>query len=158
MNSLAFLWRNGGRPLVLSVAVGIVAFSFLGVALLATTYWPESAPFAPLTVSDVTINSPTVQAGQHYNGTITICNADDQQHTITFIMQLERLEGSVHFVSLGSMEFPVEPGCATLTGDSAALPPTVTPGQWRESSVAVVRQGDQRQSVSFVSDPFEVVP
>ncbi len=121
--------------------------------------------FAPLTVSDVTINSrvdgldgPAVRVGDHYNGTITICNDDDEAQAITFVIQLEDLDDSVHFVSLGSVEFPIEPGCETFTGDSAPLPDEITPGLWRESSVAIVQRGAQKQTVSFVSEPFEVVP
>lgn len=155
---LQFLWSNGGRPLVLACAAAILAVTALGGVLAVANLWPEQEPFAPLTVSDVTINSPIVQVGQHYNGTITICNDDEQAQTITFVIQLERLSGPVHFVSLGSVEFPVEPGCDTLTGDSKPLPDRITPGLWREKSSASVQQGAQKQTVSFVSDPFEVVP
>ncbi len=161
------LWdalRKDGSGLGTSILLGFIAA--LGVFFVVqNTLSSNGPPFAPLSVSDVTINTrvegadgPAVRAGQHYNGTITICNEDDETQTITFLIQLERLGGPVHFVSFGSVEFRVEPGCATLTGDSAPLPTRVTPGRWRESSVAIVQQGDQRQSVSFVSDAFEVVP
>lgn len=163
--SIAFLWGNGGRPLVLSVAAAVLALTILGISFLVTNFWPKDEPFAPLSISNVTINSrvegvdgPAVHAAEHYNGTLTICNGDDQTHTITFIIQFERLHGDIHFVSGGSLEFPIEPGCAMLTGDSAPLPEAVTPGQWRESTSATVQRGDQKQTVSFVSEPFEVIP
>ncbi len=162
---LRFMWQNGSRPLVLAIAFAVLAFTLLGVAFLVVSLWPTAEPFAPLSVSDVTIHSrvngtdgPAVRASQHYNGTITICNHDDEAQTITFVIQFERLTGPVHFVSGGSVEFPVEPGCETLTGDSAPLPDEVSPGQWRESTAAIVQRGDQKQTVSFVSEPFEVVP
>jgi hypothetical protein len=162
---IRWMWQNGGRPLLLASAMAILSLTFLGMAFLVANFWPSESPFAPLAVSNVTINSripdrdsPAIRAGQHYNGTITICNNNDEIHTITFVIQLERLGGPVHFVSLGSVEFPIEPGCATLTGDSAPLPEQVGPGVWRESSSAIVQRGDQKQTVSFVSEPFEVLP
>lgn len=162
--SWRFLWRNGGKPLVLAAAYSVIAFTSLAVVFLVVMLWPEAEPFAPLSVSDVTINSridgvdgPAVRAGGHYNGTIEICN-NNEEHTITFIIQLERLSGPVRFVSVDSVEFPVQSGCETFTGDSASLPEEVTPGVWRESSSAIVQRGEQKQTVSFVSDPFEVVP
>ncbi len=147
------------------LAALIVAIGFVTAAVCVTNELAtEAAPFAPLTVSDVTINSrvdgvdgPAVLAGGHYNGTLTICNADQQQQTITFIIQFERLNGDVHLVPAVSVQFPIEPGCATITGDSAPLPMQVTPGRWREATAAVVQRGDQKQTVSFVSEPFEVL-
>lgn len=165
MNMFLFNWRNGGRPLVLSAAVAILALTMLVMSLLVANFWPTPGLFAPLSVSDVTINSrvdgvdgPATHAGEHYNGTLTICNEDDEMQTITFVIQFERLSGDVHFISGGSVEFPIEPGCATLTGDSAPLPERVRSGLWRESTAAIVQQGDQKQTVSFTSEPFEVVP
>lgn len=160
-----FSWRNGGRPLVLSGAAAILALTALGMTLLVANLWPTQGPFAPLSVSDVMISSrvegvdgPATHVAESYKGTITICNDDDRAHTITFIIQWERLSGAVRFVSGGSIEFPVAPGCATVTGESAALPVEVSSGLWRESTAAIVQQGDQKQTVSFVSEPFEVVP
>lgn len=162
---MRFLWQNGGKGLVLALIFFGLAVLSVPAVLLGMWLWPSEAVFAPLSVSDVTINSriegldgPAVRAGDHYNGTITICNDDEEEQTITFIIQFERLSGSVHFVSGGSVEFPIEPGCATLTGDSAPLPEQVVSGQWRESSSAIVQRGKQKQTVSFVSDAFEVVP
>lgn len=145
----------------LIVAIGIVT----AAVCVGNTLMAQPAVFAPLSVSDVTINSrldgldgPAVLVGEHYNGTITICNSDDEEQVITFVIQFERLMGPVHFVSDGSMQFPIGPGCATFTGESfQPLPDEVTPGQWRESTAAVVQRGDQKQTVSFVSEPFEVV-
>lgn len=162
---IRWMWQNGGRPLVLASAAAILSLTFLGMAFLVANFWPSEPPFAPLTVSDVVINSrvdgvdgPATFVGSHYNGTITICNEGDQAHTITFIIQFERLTGPVRFVGANSVDFPVRPGCETLTGDSAPLPEQVGPGVWRESSSAVVQRGDQKQTVSFVSEPFEVLP
>lgn len=159
------LWRNGGKGLVLATVFFGVAVGSAIAVLLISAFWPSEAPFSPLSISNVTINSrvegfdgPTVRRGEHYNGTITICNDNDQTHTITFIIQFERLGEPVHFVSGGSIEFPVEPGCVTLTGDSAPLPDRVTLGLWREATSATVQEGDRKQTVSFVSDGFEVVP
>lgn len=162
---MRYLWQNGGKGLVLSALFAGVAIGSLAAVLFATWVWPDEPIFAPLTVSDVTINSrlegidgPAVRAGDHYNGTIEICNRDDERQTITFIIQLERLSDPVHFVSFGSVEFPADPGCMTFTGDSAPLPEEVASGLWRESSSAIVQRGDQKQTVAFVSDAFEVVP
>lgn len=148
------------------LAVLIVTIGFVTAAVcVSNELTSEAAPFAPLSVSDVTINSridgldgPAVRERMHYNGTLTICNADDQQQTITFIIQFERLNGDIHFVPASSVQFPIEPGCHTLTGDSAPLPIDVTPGRWREATAAVVQRGDEKQTVSFVSEPFDVVP
>lgn len=163
MNSLLARFREdlGNNVLAaLIVAIGIVT----AAVCVGNEVTSEAAPFAPLSVSDVTINSraggvdgPAVHAGQPYNGTVTICNDDAEAQTITFVIQLERLSGPMRFVSLNSVAFPIEPGCGTFTGDSQPLPPEVTRGLWRESSSAVVQRGDQKQTVSFVSDPFEVV-
>lgn len=159
------LWQNGGKGLVVATLFFGFAVGSAIAVLLATAFWPSEVPFTPLSVSNVTINSrvegfdgPAVRAGEHYNGTITICNNNAQPHTITFIIQFERLDGPVRFVSGGSIEFPVEPGCMTVTGDSAPLPDQVTPGPWREATSAMVQEGDRKQTVSFVSDSFEVVP
>lgn len=159
------LWHNGGRGLLGLGVAAILALTILGGVLLVVNFWPTEGTFAPLSVSNVTINSrvegfdgPATHVGEHYNGTLKICNNDDQTHTITFVIQFERLSGDIHFVSGGSVEFPVEPGCIDATGDSAPLPDMVTPGPWRESTSASVQQGDQRQTVSFVSEPFEVLP
>jgi hypothetical protein len=158
-------WNNGGRLLVFAAATAASSVITLAVVFIAVTVWPEEEPFVPVTVSDVTINSrlegvdgPAVRVGSHYNGTIEICNSDDEPHTITFVIQVERLSGPVHFVDLAPVDFPKQPGCETFTGDSAALPRAVTPGLWRESSSAVIQQGNNRQTISFVSDQFEVVP
>ncbi len=159
-------WHNGGRGLLLMATFAVCSLLFAGGVRLTTQVWPGQEPFAPLSVSDVTINSrvdgvegPATHAGEHYNGTLTICNDDDQAQTITFVVQFERLSGPIHFVSGGSpVEFPLEPGCATLTGDSAPLPERVSAGLWRESTAASVQRGEQKQTVSFVSEPFEVVP
>ncbi len=154
----------------LSSKIVAILFVAMGAATLGVCVGNELAAqpevFAPLSISNVTINSriegidgPAVQAGQHYNGTITICNDDDEPQTITFVIQFERLFGPVHFVSDGSLQFPVEPGCETLTGDSfQSLPEEVMSGQWRESTAAIVQRGDQKQTISFKSDAFEVVP
>jgi hypothetical protein len=159
------LWRNGGKGLVLATLFFGVAVGSTVAVLMVAAFWPDEVPFTPLSVSNVTINSrvegfdgPAVRAGGHYNGTVTICNENDEAHTITFIIQFERLDGPVHFVSGGSLEFPIEPGCDTLTGDSAPLPDRVTPGPWREATSATVQKGDQKQTISFVSDAFQVVP
>ncbi len=164
-SGIGYLWQNGGRLLVFAAATAASSIIVLTVVFLAVTFWPEEGPFEPISVSDVTVNSringvegPAVRAGEHYNGTIEICNTDDQAQTITFIIQVERLSGPVHFVDLDPVDFPKGPGCETLTGDSASLPAEVTPGQWRESSSAVVQEGKRKQTVSFVSEPFEVVP
>ncbi len=158
-------WQNGGKGLVMATAFFAFATLVAAAVLLVTWLWPSEPIFAPLSVSDVTINSrvggvdgPAVRAGGHYNGTLTICNSDGEPQTITFIIQFERLTEPIHFVPGGSIEFPVDPGCATLTGDSAPLPAEVNDGLWRESTAAVVQRGDQKQTVSFVSDPFEVIP
>lgn len=153
---------SGNVLAALIIAIGLVTAAVcVGNELGAAQ--PE--PFAPLMVSDVMINSrvdgiegPAVRAGEHYNGTLTICNDDDEAQTITFVIQFERLTGPVRFVSAGSVEFPIQPGCETLTGDSAPLPGEVTFGQWREATAAIVQEGDRKQTVSFVSEPFEVVP
>lgn len=165
MNDFRWMWHNGQRPLLLAVAISIISMTLLGMAFLVANYWPSDEPFAPLMVSDVVINSrvdgvdgPAVHAEDHYNGTITVCNHDDQAHTITFIIQFERLEGPARFVGAASVEFPMRPGCETMVGDSAPLPSAVTPGLWRESTSAVVQKGGQKQTVSFVSEPFEVLP
>lgn len=165
MNVWRHLWRNGGRPLILATVYTLMAFATLVIVFLAVKFWPEEEPFGPITVSDVEILSrvegvdgPATHAGGHYNGTITICNNNTDTHTLTFIIQFERLGGPVRLVSGGSVEFPKEPGCDTITGDSAPLPEEVTPGLWRESSSAVVQQGKAKQTVSFVSEPFEVIP
>lgn len=159
-----WMWQNGGRPLVLAAAAALLSLTFLGMAFLVANFWPTSEPFAPLSVSNVEINTrvngidgPAVLVGSHYNGTITICNHDNRMHTITFVIQFERLTGPMRFVATDSVEFPMQPGCQTMVGDSAPLPRAVTPGLWRESSSAIVQQGDQKQTVSFVSEPFEVV-
>ncbi len=142
------------------VLIGLV----IGGVCIGDALSSRPEPFAPLVISDVTINSrvegiagPATRVGQPYNGTLEICNGDDAAQTITFVIQFERLSGPVRFVSLGSVAFPKQPGCETLTGDSAPLPPEVTPGRWRESTAAIVQQGDQKQTVSFVSDAMVVV-
>lgn len=149
--------------------IALMLMFLAGAVIYAATVWlwPSEPPpiFAPLSVSNVTINSkvegfgsPAVQVGGHYNGTIEICNSHSEQQTITFIIQVERLSGPVRFVDLSPVDFPKQPGCETFTGDSEPLPIEITPGLWRESSSAIVQQGDQKQTVSFVSEPFEVVP
>lgn len=152
---------SGNAIALLIVVIGIVT----AAVCVGNEFSRQPVPFAPLSISDVTINSridgidgPAVRAGGHYNGTLTICNVDDQQQTITFIIQFERLSGPVRFVPATSVEFPIEPGCSTLTGDSAPLPEEVIPGHWREATAAIVQRGDEKQTVSFVSEPFEVVP
>ncbi len=162
------LWnalRSDGSGLGTSIMLGFIAA--LGIFFIVqNTLSSNGPPFAPLSVSDVTINTrvegvagPAVRAGQHYNGTITLCNEDDEAQTITFVIQLERLFGPVHFVAAGSLQFPVDPGCETLTGDSfEPLPNEVSSGRWRESTAAIVQRGTERQTVSFISDAFEVVP
>ncbi len=168
MNIMRSVWGRFQEDLssnVLAALFVALAAVALGVCV-GNELASQPEPFAPLAVSDVTINSrvdgvdgPAVRAGEHYNGTVTICNDDDEAQTITFIIQFERLMGPVHFVSDGSLQFPIEPGCDTLTGQSfQPLPDEVTPGQWRESTAAIVQRGDQKQTVSFVSDAFEVVP
>ncbi len=161
-------WHNGGRLLFVMAGFTVLSLLFAASVWVNTTLWPTSTPepFMPISVSDVVIESrvegvdgPATHAGESYKGTITICNNDNRTHTITFIIQWKRLSGAVRFVGGGSIEFPVEPGCITTTGESAALPVKVTAGDlWRESTAAIVQQGDQKQTVSFVSDPFEVVP
>jgi hypothetical protein len=150
---------------MLSGAAAILALTILGMSFLVVNFWPTEGPFAPLSVSDVEINTrvegvvgPATYVGKSYKGTITICNNDNRTHTITFIIQWERLSGAVRFVSGGSIEFPMEPGCETLTGESAPLPVEVSSGLWRESTAAIVQRGDRKQTVSFVSEPFQVVP
>ncbi len=156
-------WHNGGRLLIFAAATAASSIITLVVVFIAVSLWPEESPFEPISISDVTINSrvggvdgPAVRVGDHYNGTIEICNSHEDAQTITFIIQLERLSGPVHFVDFGSVEFPKEPGCETFTGDSP-LPVEVDAGQWREVTAAVVQRGAQKQTVSFVSDAFEVV-
>lgn len=157
----AFKEDLGGNVLAaLIIAIGLVTAAFC----VGNEFAPKVATFAPLSVTDVVINSrldgvagPAVELGGHYNGTLTICNDDDRAHTITFVIQFERLSGPIRFVSGGSVEFPMQPGCETLTGDSAPLPNEVTPGLWRESTSAIVQQGDRKQTVSFMSEEFEVV-
>lgn len=150
------------------VAVAAVAV-LIGAALatLVNTLFlsGDDPPFTPITVSEVTVNSrvngvdgPAVHVGEPWNGTVEICNSDDEPQTITFVIQVEKLGGPMRFVDLDPVDFPKEPGCETFTGDSAPLPEEVTPGLWRESSSAVVQRGDQKQTVSFVSEPFEVLP
>jgi hypothetical protein len=150
--------------LVFAAATTVSSVIVLVVVFLAVAFWPEGEPFAPLSVSDVTINSrvegidgPATHVGSHYNGTVTICNNSDDTHVLTFAIQFERLGGPIRFVGADSVEFPMQPGCETLTGDSAPLPDEVIPGLWRESSSAIVQRGDQKQTVSFVSEPFEVL-
>ncbi len=158
---------SGNIIAALIVAIGLVT----GAVCVSNELLSEPAPFAPLSVSDVTINSrldgiegPAVRVGDHYNGTTTICNDNDNEQTITFIISFERLNGVVHRVPAeypdggNTTQFPIDPGCHTLTGDSEVpLPPRVTAGQWRETTAAVVQRGDEKQTVSFVSEPFEVV-
>lgn len=165
MMGLWHLWQNGGRLLVLAAAGAASSIVTLAVVFLAVTLWPEEGPFEPITVSEVTVNSridgvegPAVRSGEPWSGTVTICNSDDKEHVVTFVIGYERLSGPVFFAEARSIDIPVQPGCETFTGDSAPLPGDVTPGQWRESSSAVVQEGKHKQTVSFVSEPFEVAP
>lgn len=158
---MRWLFDNGNKLIALALLVLAGSIVYAGAAWL----WPAEAIFAPISVSDVTVNSridgvegPAVRSGESWIGTVTICNSDDKDHVITFAIGYERLSGPVFFADARSIDIPVQPGCETFTGDSAPLPDDVTPGQWRESSSAIVQQGRQRQTVSFISDAFEVVP
>lgn len=157
LSALHYLWSNGNKPVVISIAFAVSSLLVLAAAWSTVNFWPGNGPYDPLTIdSPLKVLSPQVKVGGNLIYQNNTCNRTGGALDVLYHVSWIEDDTSLSMPSFSGV-FSNPPGCLhNIT--TILLTPEVGPGTWRRAGVAEFDHKGQHRSVSFTTGLFEVVP
>ena len=145
MDWVSYLWRNGHKGLVGAGLYFVGSLTLLAAVSLGVWLGLGDGAAAPRVVTPLVVTTPftvlshEVHPGRELRYLNSTCN------------------GIVVMVPGGSGIYTNEPGCHHNEA-SIPLPPEVGPGTWYRTGKVVFIYGGEEYTVTYGTEPFEVVP
>lgn len=166
--------QNGNRILLAAIVLPLAAIAILGIVLFATTR--GSASFHPIEIRPPIVGSLKIAnrvegvdgPALHQSDLLHItpsgsrsCNTLD--HPIQETVDVFYTALDVQFHQVKGLPAPLvramAPGCPEpMPSAGIALPAEVTTGRWTLTIQIVASDQGRDQTLTFVTEPFEVVP